>query len=147
MSLTILEEILVSEENIKQAEKQFLEAKALEEKLRQRRNDGTLLYEGWRGSQDYRQWRTSQLELQKWQCAYCGKLMKPGKITYLSNGNFILEPDHPTVEHILPKSFFPELALDKQNLLMVCSDCNKRKSNNMAEASRCRHQQLKQKLL
>lgn len=88
----------------------------------------------------------AQLELQKWQCAYYRKLMKLGKITYLSNGGFILEPDHPTVEHILPKSFFPELALNKQNLLIVCSDCNKRKSNNMAKTSRSCYEQLKLKL-
>lgn len=63
MSATFLEQPLLAEENLMQAEKQFLEAKALEEKLWQQRNDGKLLDKDWRGSQDYRQWRTSQLEL------------------------------------------------------------------------------------
>jgi 5-methylcytosine-specific restriction endonuclease McrA len=147
MSATFLEQILLAEENLMQAEKQLLEAKALEEKLWQQRNDGKLLYKDWILTADWHQWRLQQLERQKWQCAYCGKLMVFGKRMDLPNGGFWLAPNHPTVEHILPKSYFPKLTLDKQNLVMACWDCNRRKSNNMVEASRCRHQQMKQKLL
>lgn len=146
MSATVLEQLLKAEENQKLAEKQFLEAKAFEKKLRQRREDGRFLYEGWRGTSDWQKWRLSQLERQNWQCACCGKLMQFSEKTKLPTGNVVLHPDHPTVEHVLPKSYFSELALDKQNLVMACWACNKRKSNNMVKASRFRHQQLMQKL-
>lgn len=146
MSLTILEQILLLEENLVQAEKQFREAEMFEEKLRQQRSDGKLLYEGWRTTQDFYQWRDQQLERQKWQCACCQKPMRSGEVTYLPSGKFMLEPDHPTVDHILPKSYFPDMAFDKQNLVMLRWDCNRRKGSSVVEASRFRHQQLKQKI-
>ncbi len=68
-----------------------------------------------------------------------------GPKTYLPNGDFTLEPQHPTVEHVLPKSLFPELALNKQNLVMVCWECNKTKGSNVVIGSRMRHKKLKQK--
>lgn len=146
MLSTVLEQILLSEGNLMQAEKRFRETQAIEEKLSQRRNDGKLLYDGWRGSQDWRQWRTQQLERQGWQCDSCGKRMVFGEKIYLANGDFKLNPDHPTVEHILPKCYFSELTLDKQNLVMVCWNCNRRKGTCIAKASRLRYQQLKQKV-
>ena len=34
------------------------------------------------------------------------------------------------VDHIKPRSLYPELALDKSNLQVLCEDCNIAKSNN-----------------
>ena len=140
-----LPKILGSEATLAQVEAKFAQTKRAKEKLKQQRNDGKLLYNNWRGSKDWQQWRMQQLERQNWECACCGNQMKFGKITYLANGKFILEPQHPTVEHTLPKAFFPELTLDKQNLVMTCWSCNKEKGVNMVAASRMRYEQLKQK--
>lgn len=141
-----LPHILNAEANLAEAEAKFAQTKKLKEKLKQRRNDGTLLYDQWRDSNDWKQWRAQQLEQQNWRCVCCSQQMRFGRITHLPNGGFTLELQHPTVDHILPKSFFPELALDKQNLVMVCWSCNKRKSNRMDIASRMRHKKLKQNL-
>jgi 5-methylcytosine-specific restriction endonuclease McrA len=36
------------------------------------------------------------------------------------------------VDHILPRSIYPEFALDIQNLQILCEDCNLAKSNTSA---------------
>lgn len=141
-----LPQILNSETVLAEAESKFAQTKQLEENLKQRRNDGKLLYDNWQSSSDWHLWRMQQLEQQNWKCACCGQLMRFGKKIYLPNGSFTLEPQHPTVDHVLPKSLFPEFALDKENLVMVCWSCNRRKSNYMAAASRMRHRKLRQKL-
>ena len=33
------------------------------------------------------------------------------------------------IDHIKPRKFFPELALDILNLQLLCAKCNKRKGN------------------
>ena len=39
-------------------------------------------------------------------------------------------PDHGiNVDHIKPRKFFPELALDFDNLQILCGRCNKAKGN------------------
>ena len=141
-----IEKILRSEENLAIAEQKFAAAQQQENHLRQRRKDGKLIYDGWVNSPSWQQWRTQQLERQKWLCACCGLRMGFGEKNYLPNGDFKLEPQHPTVDHILPKAFFPELTLNKQNLAMVCWACNKRKGSKMVPASRMRHDRLKPRL-
>lgn len=138
------DEIVELQENLAQAEQKFNQAKHLKDVLRRRRSDGKMLYDGWRNTPDWQQWRTRQLDRQNWRCGCCGQAMAFGEKIYLANGDFELQPDHPTVDHILPKSLFPNLALDKQNLVMLCWACNQRKSNKMTIASRMRHQWLKQ---
>ena len=50
---------------------------------------------------------------------YGGRCMCCGKV-----------PDHGiNVDHIKPRKFFPELALDFDNLQILCSRCNKAKGN------------------
>lgn len=146
MPETILEQILLSEKNLSQAGKQLRETKVIEEELKKRRSDGKLLYDGWRNTQDWHQWRAGQLERQRGRCASCEKQMKFGETLKLANGNFILKPDHPTVEHVLPKCYFPDLTLNKQNLVMTCWACNREKGYCIVEASRLRHHLLMQKL-
>lgn len=141
-----LPHILNLEAAIAETEAKFAQVKQLKAKLKQRRSDGKLLYNNWQGSSDWHQWRMQQLDRQDWKCACCTQQMSFGEKTYLANGDFTLEPQHPTVDHVLPKSLFPELALDRQNLVMVCWSCNRKKSNRMAIASRMRHHQLKQAL-
>jgi len=146
MPKTILEQILCSEENLRQAENQLHQTKAIEKALQEKRSVGKLLYQGWVGTKNWNQWRTLQLEAQGWQCAICGQRMRLGPKIKLASGKLKLRPDHPTVEHILPKCYFPALTLAKQNLVMACWDCNRNKGTDMVEASRLRHQQLMQKL-
>lgn len=38
--------------------------------------------------------------------------------------------DHIVVDHIKPASRFPDLALDLENLQVLCNDCNMGKSND-----------------
>ncbi|MEP1079574.1 HNH endonuclease [Leptolyngbya sp. PL-A3] len=141
-----LAKILNSETALTQAETKIAQTRQIKARLKHRRNDGKLLYDNWQGSSNWHQWRMHQLERQGWKCVCCDKQMGFGEKTYLANGDFRLEPQHPTVEHILPKSLFPELALDLQNLVMVCWACNKKKGSKMAIASRMRHKQLQKKL-
>lgn len=136
------ERLTESERALAQAEEKFTRTKKAKEKLKQRRSDGKLLYDNWRGTADWKEWREQQLERQNWQCAWCSKQMKFGEKVHLANGDFALEPQHPTIDHVLPKSFFPELALEKSNLVMICYLCNKKKSNKMAIASQMRHRAL-----
>lgn len=140
-----LSKLLNSEAALSEAEAKVAQTQQAKEKLRQRRRDGKLLYDNWQGSRDWQQWRLQQLERQNWKCAYCAQQMGFGEKTYLGNGDFTLEPQHPTVDHMLPKSLFPELALDQQNLVMMCWSCNRKKGSKMAIASRMRHTKLKQR--
>lgn len=39
------------------------------------------------------------------------------------------EPDIMVVDHILPKSIYPELRLDLNNLVTLCPNCHARKTN------------------
>ena len=48
-------------------------------------------------------------------CAYC-----ESKITHTYPGD---------IEHILPRSVFPDLTVDWENLTLGCGECNRRKSN------------------
>ena len=48
-------------------------------------------------------------------CAYC-----ESKVTHVHPGD---------IEHILPKSKFPELVVHWSNLTLVCNECNRRKSD------------------
>lgn len=48
-------------------------------------------------------------------CSLCGVSAKDGAILH--------------VDHIKPRSLFPELALDERNLQVLCSECNIGKSN------------------
>jgi 5-methylcytosine-specific restriction endonuclease McrA len=139
-----LPKIVNSEAALAEAEAKFAQTQQAKEKLKQQRRDGKLLYSNWQGSDDWQQWRMQQLEKQNWKCACCTRQMSFGEKTYQANGDFTLEPQHPTVDHILPKSFFPELALNRQNLVMVCWSCNKKKGRSIVLASRMRHKMLKQ---
>lgn len=40
------------------------------------------------------------------------------------------------IDHILPRNFYPELALDIKNLQPLCAKCNKRKGNSVKATSR-----------
>lgn len=51
-------------------------------------------------------------------CQYCGRNVKDDGVKL-------------QVDHILPKSIFPQLAKDKSNLITSCRECNLGKSNLM----------------
>lgn len=142
--MSSFDEIVRSSIDLSEIDQKFSQAKQLQNALRQQRKDGKLFYEQWRNTADWKQWRAHQLERQNWQCTCCLQVMKLGQTIFLANGDFKLQPNHPTVDHVLPKSLFPELALDKQNLIMLCWTCNEKKGNRVAIASRMRHEQLKQ---
>lgn len=48
-------------------------------------------------------------------CQCCGRSPKQGVVIH--------------VDHVKPKSIYPELALDANNLQILCSECNEAKSN------------------
>ena len=67
-------------------------------------------------SREWRSVRYAVLEKFKGACLLCGR-------TYRDHGVVI------HVDHIKPKSKYPELALDANNLQLLCEDCNLGKSN------------------
>jgi 5-methylcytosine-specific restriction endonuclease McrA len=72
--------------------------------------DAFLKSEEWRGL------RYKALELHGAECQCCGRNRKTHKVVL-------------HVDHIKPRSKFPELATDLNNLQILCEDCNMGKSN------------------
>jgi 5-methylcytosine-specific restriction endonuclease McrA len=66
-------------------------------------------------SEDFRKLRLNVFQRDGEKCAKCGAIPKPG--TSL------------TVDHIKPVSKYPNLAMDEDNLQILCWDCNTKKSN------------------
>jgi len=72
----------------------------------------------WAGFYYTREWRELRYQVLKESsgcCGLCGALPRKG------------HPLH--VDHILPRSKFPKLSLEKTNLQVLCEDCNLGKSN------------------
>lgn len=76
-------------------------------------------------SKEWKELRLEILQESDGTCAICGK--KKGN--KLESGERI----HLTVDHILPKSEFPELKLYKNNLQVLCQECNKGKDSSYKE--------------
>lgn len=53
-------------------------------------------------------------------CFYCNRVVKSGN-SYANNGLHM--------DHVFPKSLFPELENFEMNIVACCADCNRRKSN------------------
>lgn len=64
----------------------------------------------------WRELRLSVLLTSDARCKICGITSEKGAILH--------------VDHIKPRSLYPELALEKGNLQVLCEDCNIAKSNN-----------------
>lgn len=71
-------------------------------------------YIAWLQSQEGQKWFQQKLEDCKYTCPECG-------------ADFYKEK--PTVDHKHPRSYYPWLAWDKNNLWLLCSSCNTTKSN------------------
>lgn len=56
-------------------------------------------------------------------CPHCHRIM---------NDNH-KDPLSVTVDHILPKSLFPHLMFDYNNLEVICLDCNRKKGNRLPD--------------
>lgn len=67
-------------------------------------------------TREWRELRVKVLNEQGFKCIWCNRTPKDHGIVL-------------HVDHIKPKSKYPELALDKSNLQVLCEDCNKGKSN------------------
>ena len=66
-------------------------------------------------SKQWRELRVKAIEKYGTKCRLCGT--HPTKSKPLN------------IDHILPRKYFPELALDINNLQPLCAPCNKRKGN------------------
>ena len=70
---------------------------------------------------------------------YSSQAWKNLRIKALAKGNYCRacgrKPDKIVlhVDHILPRSIYPELALELSNLQILCADCNLGKSNTLAK--------------
>jgi 5-methylcytosine-specific restriction endonuclease McrA len=74
--------------------------------------------DGFYNSSEWRALRYSAFELHGNSCCCCGKSPKDGVVMH--------------VDHIKPRSLFPELALELNNLQILCEECNLGKSNRFA---------------
>jgi hypothetical protein len=66
-------------------------------------------------SREWRAVRYKALQVSQGLCCLCGRGRKDGVILH--------------VDHIKPRSLYPELELDVNNLQVLCADCNLGKSN------------------
>jgi 5-methylcytosine-specific restriction endonuclease McrA len=82
------------------------------------RNEPRALFNHWRDSEEGKLWKQKQYLAQHGRCADT-KCRKPIQ----------LKGSH--IDHILPLSRFPHLALDTKNLRITCPDCNRTKSNKI----------------
>jgi 5-methylcytosine-specific restriction endonuclease McrA len=71
-------------------------------------------YKRWRDSQEGKEWKQQQYEAIK---GICPKCQEPFPIKNLE------------IDHIKPISKFPDLAIDINNLRLLCSACNKRRKS------------------
>ena len=75
-----------------------------------------------KGFYESREWRSLRLDVlleQGRKCCVCGRSPKDGIVLH--------------VDHIKPRSKYPELELIKDNLQVLCEDCNLGKSNHYEE--------------
>jgi hypothetical protein len=77
-------------------------------------------------SPEWRQIRYRALEIHGNNCMACGRCPRDGIVVH--------------VDHIKPRSTNPELALDLENLQILCEDCNLGKSNKSAKDWRVERQ-------
>lgn len=63
----------------------------------------------------WKELRYRVLKASSGKCSLCGASASGGAVLH--------------VDHIKPKSLFPDLALDESNLQVLCADCNIGKSN------------------
>lgn len=64
-------------------------------------------------SKEWKELRTEALKLYGSTCKYCKSI------------------NNIQIDHILPRKYYPELALDITNLQPLCSKCNKKKGNKI----------------
>lgn len=83
-------------------------------RVKQRNTQQTSFYE----SDEWRALRYKALELNGGACQCCGRSRKHGVVLH--------------VDHIKPRSKYPELQLALDNLQILCEDCNLGKSNKFA---------------
>jgi len=86
------------------------------------RHEPRAQFNRWRDSEEGKLWKQKQYQAQRGCCAIakCGKPIQ-------------LKGSH--IDHILPLSHFPRLAVDTQNLQITCPDCNIAKSNKITVAA------------
>jgi 5-methylcytosine-specific restriction endonuclease McrA len=72
-------------------------------------------YQGFFKTKEWRSVRYRALQAHGARCQCCGRTASEGVIIH--------------VDHIKPRSKYPELALDVSNLQVLCEDCNLGKSN------------------
>jgi 5-methylcytosine-specific restriction endonuclease McrA len=84
------------------------------------RHEPRAQFNHWRDSSEGKLWKQKQYQTQHGCCAKCRKPIQ-------------LKGSH--IDHILPLSRFPRLALDTQNLRITCPDCNRAKSNKITASA------------
>lgn len=97
---------------------QGVEAKALQAKVaatKKPKSGGWARHKSFYETDEWRRVRYEALRLGGGKCCLCGAT---------ANGGATLH-----VDHIKPRSLFPELELDVNNLQVLCQDCNLGKSN------------------
>ncbi len=100
----------------KKTKRACIEQSKEKKKDRKAKRDAFIGSENFYTCKQWRELRAKALEKYECQCMMCGRSPK--------NDRVVLH-----VDHIKPKSKFPELALDINNLQILCACCNVGKSN------------------
>jgi hypothetical protein len=93
-----------------------LTPKTIKTIVRKKKKEEKVLRKKFYVSEEWRKLRYKVLKKFKGCCCLCGR-------SYQKNGVVI------HVDHIKPRSKYPELELDEDNLQLLCEDCNLGKSN------------------
>ncbi|EHZ1002989.1 HNH endonuclease [Salmonella enterica] len=103
--------------SIERRQKEIAEARALTTSLYEQinRKPATNTAQTFYNSSEWRRLRYQALKLYGAKCACCGRSAKHGRVMH--------------VDHIKPRSKYPELALEITNLQILCDECNVSKSN------------------
>ena len=80
----------------------------------QQKYDPRVEFDRWKQTLDGRKWKRQQYRRQGGHCVTCQKQIS-------------LKGSH--IDHIKPLSRYPSIAIDPDNLQILCADCNLRKSN------------------
>lgn len=118
---------------LKDIDRDLEKIKDISSVMRSKLTEGEEKYNSWK---DKYNWRDACVE-ENCLCTCC---KKPMQYTNKTNDN------HPTIDHILPKCYYPERAISIDNLQILCWKCNRTKGKSIVKGMEVLQKRTKQKI-